>query len=114
MWGKEPWDNDQAADWFAGLMEKSSLPHIVRTTLRLAEKGLDEETTSLLRAAAWCVLQFARVYVWPVNELETDLQLAIRALDVVLQDEEYCYGEEIVAKIKEEQAVLLERLDHIK
>lgn len=114
MWGKEPWDNDQAADWFAGLMEKTSLPDKVRTTLRLAEKGLDEETTPLLRAAAWCVLQFARVYVWPVNDLETDLRMAIHALNVVLQDEEYCYGEEIMTKIKEEQALLQERLDHIK
>ena len=114
MWGEQPWDNDQAADWFAGLMEKTSLPEKVRTTLRLADKGLDEETTPLLRAAAWCVIQFGRVYVWPVNELEFDLQLAIRALDVVLQDEEYCYSEEVTAKIKEEQTALQERLDRIK
>lgn len=113
MWGKESWDNDQAADWFAGLMEKTSLPDKVRITLRLAEKGLDEETIPLLRAAAWCVLQFGRVYIWPVNDLEADLRLAVRALDVVLQGEEYCYGEEIIVKVKEEQAVLKERLDRI-
>ncbi|SFF06442.1 hypothetical protein SAMN05518672_11531 [Chitinophaga sp. CF118] len=113
MWGERPWDNDQAADWLGGLMEKTSLPDKVRHTLRLANKGPDEETTPLLRAAAWCLIQLGHIYVWPVSELEDDLKLAIHALELVLQDEEYCYNEAIITKIKEEQKTLQERLDLI-
>ena len=54
------------------------------------------------------------MYVWPVNDLETDLRLAVRALELVLQDEEYCDSEVVTAKVKEEQTALQERLDRIK
>lgn len=103
MWGDEPWDNDQAADWFANLMRATHFPDRVRATLLLCDEEDDSgENTPLLRAAVYCVLQFCRVYVWPIDRLDDDLELAIKAARKILSDESYCYSEEIVAQIRGE------------
>jgi hypothetical protein len=92
MWGYQPWDNDRAADWFAKIIADSKFADQVRTTLTqaLALDYLDDEVYRI-RAACYCLLKFGYVYVWPVNELKADLQLAIRAIDKVLQEEEEEY-----------------------
>jgi hypothetical protein len=114
MWGNKPWDNDRAADWFAKLMENTKLPAEVRQTLQLSsEENYDEENTPLLRAAIYCILQFGHVYVWPVNDLENDLKLAIEAAGKVLEDEEYCYSEEVTDMVRQELEELKKRLNKI-
>jgi hypothetical protein len=110
MWGIKPWDNDRAADWFAQLMENTDFPSQVRTTLLLHhEEDVYGENTAKLRAAVFCMLQFGRVYVWPINELKNDLELAIHATEKILLDEEYCYSEEITDQIKSELEELKSR-----
>lgn len=111
MWDKKPWDNDRAADWFGKLMDKTEFPTRVREALMLCEKEDPYgDNTPILRAAVYCVLQFCSVYVWPINNLDRDLALAIKATSMILTDEEYCYSEEIVSEIKEELRELKERL----
>ena len=110
MWGGEPWDNDRAADWFAKLMQVTHFPDQVRATLLLCEQeDVSGENTPLLRAAVYCALQFCRVYVWPIERLDDDLELAIKAARKILADEDYCYSEEIVAQLQAELAELERR-----
>ncbi|MCB2377399.1 DUF4259 domain-containing protein [Hymenobacter sp. BT635] len=114
MWGIQPWDNDRAADWFANLLDKSALPDRVRATLEVAETAEpDEENAPLLRAAAYCLVQFGHVYVWPVKHLTADLARAIKALQIVEEDDEYCYSEEIRAAVANERQTLQLRLDSL-
>ncbi len=115
MWDSKPWDNDAAADWFASLMEQTNMPALVRKTLLLI--NVDDhsgEHTPELRAAVYCVLKFGYVYVWPVDELATDLQLAIFALKKVLLDDDYCYSSEISDDIEHEIEELQERLNRLR
>lgn len=103
MWSREPWDNDRAADWFANLMQLTHFPDQVRKTLLLCEReDVDGENTTLLRAAVYCASQFCRVYVWPIEHLDDDLELAIKAARRILSDESYCCSEEIVAQVQAE------------
>jgi len=111
MWDSKPWDNDRAADWFAKLMEQTDFPSKIRETLYLHEKDDPHgDNTSLLRAAVYCILQFCRVYVWPINDLDNDLLLAINATKKILQDDEYCYSDEIIDEINSELMELERRL----
>lgn len=114
MWNKEPWDNDMAADWFGYLMDKTDMPNIVRKTLRLAQNNdFDEEYTASLRAAAYCILQFGRIYVWPIKDLKNDLQLAIQALKKVLLDEDYCYSNDMVIQVQKEIEEMENRVNRL-
>jgi hypothetical protein len=103
MWSSKPWDNDRAADWFANLMQVTHFPDQVRRTLVLCEEeDACGENTVLLRAAVHCALQFCRVYVWPIQHLDDDLELAIKAARKILTDEDYCASEGIVAQVQAE------------
>lgn len=103
MWGNKPWDNDSASDWFAHLMGVTQFPDHIRETLLLCEKeDAGGENTALLRAAVYCVLQFCRVYIWPIEKIDNDLDLAIKATHKILSDESYCYSEETSIQIQAE------------
>jgi len=111
MWDSKPWDNDRASDWFAKLMEQTDFPLKIRNTLLLyKEEDPHGNNTPLLRAAVFCTLQFCRVYVWPINDLDNDLQLAVNATKKILQDQEYCYSDEIIKEINEELNELNKRM----
>jgi Domain of unknown function (DUF4259) len=70
-WGKLPWDNDGAADWFGELFEKTKLAERVEDTLRL-----DVDSHGEIGAAASVLLFLGRVYIWPVHDLDRHLTLA--------------------------------------
>lgn len=112
MWGYQPWDNDRAADWFAKIIADSELAHNVRATLTqaLALDFLDDEAYQI-RAACYCLLKFGYVYVWPVNHLKTDLQLAIQAMDRILEEGEE--EEKFLELIQTEKQELEKRLSEI-
>lgn len=80
MWGNNPWENDRASDWFANLMHLTHFPDQIRATLLLCEQeDACGENTALPRAAVYCALQVCRVYIWPIEHLDGDLELAIKA-----------------------------------
>jgi len=114
MWGYQPWDNDRAADWFAKIVADSNLANNVRETLEqaIALDYLDDEVYRI-RAACYCLLKFGYVYVWPVNQLKGDLQLAIRAIDRVLQEneEEYEQLKDLFLAEKQELQIRLSLLE---
>jgi hypothetical protein len=95
MWGNEPWSNDSAADWFGDVMEKTSL----RDEWLIGITANPEEDFEAVRAAAWLFLQLGRVYVWPVEDLDEDLERAIGALNAVRRVEEVEEDDELVEAI---------------
>jgi hypothetical protein len=100
-WGKLPWDNDGAADWFQTLFDRTKLANLVENTLKGDLANSHEE----IRAAASVLLFLGRVYIWPVNDLNRHLALAvdrleeISRLDVIAESPEL--AEEIRAEIEE-------------
>lgn len=87
MWGNKPWDNDRAADWFAKNIGDSGLPQNVRTVFTnfISLKEWDYDELYLVRAAAYCLITFGHVYVWPIESLEHDLEISINSLEKILQ-----------------------------
>ena len=78
-WGKLPWDNDGAADWFGELFEKTKLAGHVEETLKRNVDDSHEE----IRAAASVLLFLGRDYIWPVEALDRHLRLAADRLEEV-------------------------------
>ena len=100
-WGKLPWENDGAADWFATLFDKTRLARQVEETLQLDVEDSCEE----VRAAASILIFLGHNYIWPVHDLDRHLALAadklekISSLDVIADSPEFV--EEIQGEVRE-------------
>ncbi|MEO0459364.1 MAG: hypothetical protein AAF219_00885 [Myxococcota bacterium] len=103
MWGLDPWDNDAAADWFGDLMDTTQL----RRHWLSAIEGDAEDDPERVRAAVWLFLQLGRVYVWPIDHLESDLELAIRAAERLKSNEELLEVDGIGSKFEREYRELV-------
>ena len=108
-WGKEPWDNDTAADWFFGLWEGTSIAERVQA-------GLASGSSEEIVAALWVAAELCRVYVWPHESLSQTVELAVTAADRILAGEdEDSYlelwegDEEVVAQMQGLRATLADR-----
>ena len=104
-WGKAPWDNDDAADWFGDLFATTKLADRVETTLKMEDV---EEYAGRIRAAAYLLIALGRVYVWPVDDLDRHLRLAIEKLEAISSLPDYEGDPAIAAEIAE----LRSRLQH--
>lgn len=78
-WGPAAWDNDSAADWFAEMFEKTKLSEYVEEALN-QEPG---ESPEEIRAAAYVLVALGRNYIWPVDDLDKHLALAIEKLEAI-------------------------------
>ena len=105
-WATAAWDNDGAADWFAGLFDATGLANYVRETLQRDVKEYDEE----VRAAAYMLVALGRVYIWPIDDFDNDLDLAIAKLEEIKALKNYQEVPEFVESIDEEIAILKSRL----
>jgi uncharacterized protein DUF4259 len=97
-WGKLPWDNDGAADWFGVLFEKTKLAKQVENTLRLDVQDSHE----VARAVASVLLFLGRDYIWPVNALDRHLTLAAHRLEAVSRVAVIAESPEFVDEIRAE------------
>lgn len=81
-WGKEPYANDTACDFFAVAMrgEKASLPEHIGAALN---SGYEDE----VRAAAFLLEKVGYGYVYPHEKREEHLELAISKLQALLENE---------------------------
>ena len=61
MWALQPWDNDQAADWFGGFMDRTRL----RDEWLKGIQADPVDEPDIVRAAAAVFVMLGRVYVWP-------------------------------------------------
>jgi hypothetical protein len=104
-WGYAPWDNDYAADWYGVLMERT----------RLREFWLDgiernpEDNDYVVRAAAALFLMLGRIYIWPVENYDDDLEKTIAALSRVAELEDVKELPELVNSIEQELVELKSR-----
>ena len=104
-WGRAPWHNDTAADWFGVMFEETKLADRVEKTLRLsARKHYDE-----IRAAAAVVLLLGHDYVWPVGCLKRHQLLAARRLEELLKKNIFCGDSETILMVRSEIACLRAR-----
>ena len=94
MWDFEAWDNDSAADFFGDLMSETGLRD---KWLKVMEGDFGQEEK---RAAVWLFAQLGRVYIWPIDNFDEDIELALSV------------GEEIAASpyLNEEVPPFIEKL----
>ena len=79
-WGVAPWDSDSAADWYGDLFDELPLAAKVEETL----KADPEEYAEEIRAAAALLIMLGRTYIWPVDDMDRHLELAIAQMEKVL------------------------------
>jgi hypothetical protein len=60
-----------------------------------------EEYAGQIRAAAYMLVALGRVYIWPINDLDRHLRLAIEKLEAISQLEDYQGDPAIAAEIAE-------------
>ncbi len=92
-WGHEAWDNDDAADWFGDLFAKTKLAARVEKALNTKDV---EEYAGRVRAAAYILVALGRGYIWPSEELDRHLRLAIEKLEEISRLDDY-QGEPTIA-----------------
>jgi hypothetical protein len=97
-WGSAAWDNDDAADWFGDLFAATKLAARVEKTLKKKDV---EEYAGQIRAAAYLLVALGRVYVWPIDDLDRHLRLAIEKLEAIHQLPDYEGDPAIAAEIAE-------------
>jgi hypothetical protein len=119
-WGTEPWENDEAADWFGEFFEG------IDVDARIEEAfAWEEDNQERIRAACFLLGALGRVYVWPgdLDRLkglhERGIELLARMLEPDDEDESYVdrWPEEhrpaVTASIQQQIALLKERQAHI-
>jgi hypothetical protein len=105
-WDAAPWDNDAAADWFGDLFDQTGVAMRVEETLLLDPQEAHEE----IRAAAAMLLFLGRTYVWPIDDLDRHLKLAIKRLEEIEKLGVYEEAPEIVERVRREAELLRSRL----
>ncbi len=97
-WGTAAWDNVNAADWFGDLFAATKLAQRVEKALKTKDV---EECAGKIRAAAYALVVLGRVYIWPVDDLDRHLRLAIEKLEDISLLNDYEGDESIAAEIAE-------------
>ena len=105
-WGSLPWDNDAAADWYGNLFDETKLATYVEEALKMAADDGHEE----IRAAAAIVLLFCHNYVWPIDDIDRHLEMAVARLEELSGMDEYQEDADALAKIQAEIGVLKARI----
>jgi hypothetical protein len=105
-WGKLPWENDGAADWFGDLFDKTKLVKRVEDTLKLNVENSHEE----IRATASVLLFLGHVYIWPVHDLDRHLTFAADRLEEVSRLDVIAESPELVDEIRAEMQELRSRI----
>ena len=108
-WGTKPWENDVAADWFMYMMETTQLAEYVEKTLR---QEIDDDDPAAraaeIRAAASVLVLLGHAHIWPVDDWENDLKLAISRLEEILPRD---FSDREEEQIRAEITVLKARLE---
>lgn len=115
-WDVQPWDNDEAADWFGDFFAGVNFDE--RLDAVFDDSNVDYETDQV-RAACYILQVLGRIYVWQgdVNRLGSHLDRGIRHLqrmvdpaDEICQELQEMWGDDsevfdsIKAQISELQA----------
>jgi hypothetical protein len=99
-WGVDPWDNDDAADWFKAFFRGGEFDDRIQ---RAFQHSQDYDS---MRAASYILQVLGRAYVWPgqVSKLRSHFELAIASLNAML-DPDHAAHQELSGIWGEESAV---------
>ena len=102
-WGYAPWNNDSAADWYGNLFDETAVAAKVEEALNADP----EECAAEIRAASAVLIMLGRTFIWPIDDIDRHLTLAIAKMEKIhsLYEDE----PEFAAAIAEEIAVLKSR-----
>ena len=102
-WGYAPWESDSSADWYGDLFDEIPLAAKVEATLNADP----EEYADEIRAASALLILLGRTYMWPIDDIDRHLKLAITQMEKVLT----VYEDEpdFASAVAEEIAVLKSR-----
>lgn len=75
-WGFDPWDSDEAADWFGEFMKHVDIDFIIQTVEEVENNEYDYER---IRAVSYIVEMLGKSYIWPVDYYE-DLDKMVEKL----------------------------------
>jgi hypothetical protein len=118
-WGKNAWDSDDAADWFADALKGLKLDKKLDKVFAEPEDNYDA-----VRAAAYLLQVLGLAYVWPgdLERLDSHITRAIELLEAMIDpesdDEDMDFLElwdndpEIIESVREQIVVLTSRLKH--
>lgn len=114
-WGERPYDNDTAADWFAGLLEP-----VAKQIEDLLNLDVDESNYDEYRAAAWFITKIGRNYVYPTVNRGTHLSILHNhlsrlhdRLQTIRNDNGWLDGWRDRAKIEAEMDNLIRQLQRV-
>src|SRR5262245_2267716 len=105
-WGKAAWENDYAGDWYDDLFEVTGLAQHVENALNQDV----EDNAEVIRAAAYLLVVLGHEGIWPLDDLDRHLALAITKLEAVRALEESRGFPEFASAIDKELALLRSRL----
>ncbi|MBC1544133.1 DUF4259 domain-containing protein [Listeria sp. FSL L7-0233] len=66
-WGFDPWDSDEAADWFGEFMKHVDIDFIIQTVEEVENNEYDYDR---IRAVSYIVEMLGKSYIWPVDYYE--------------------------------------------
>jgi hypothetical protein len=102
-WGYAPWNNDSAADWYGDLLDETALAAKVEEALNADP----EEHANEIRAAAAVLIMLGRTFIWPIDDIDRHLALAIAKMEMVRSLHED--APEFASAVAEEITVLKSR-----
>lgn len=100
-WGYAAWQNDAALDWIDEFFSETKLASQVEKTLNSDPEEYHDE----IRAAAYILAALGQDFIWPVNDLQRHLKLAIEKLEAIKE-----LDPNLSDAIDEDLAVLRSRL----
>jgi hypothetical protein len=104
-WNWMPWENDEAADRYGDLMDETGL----RDKWLRAMNADMSDSFDTVRAATGLFIMLGRVFIWPIDNYDEDLELAISKSQQLLQTPEYQEAPELLAIIQGEVQELKSR-----
>ncbi|MEZ6188624.1 MAG: WGR domain-containing protein [Planctomycetota bacterium] len=102
-WGTGPLDNDNVADWFAEVFDRTGFREALT-------EGLSSGHPDAVRGAAWAIARLAKVYVWPIDHLDEDRIAAAAGLLRLQQDADWLASWDEPREVKAELAKELRAL----
>ena len=102
-WGHAPWDDDSAADWFGDFFDEFPITSKVEQALNLDP----DECAAEIRAAAAMLIMLGRTYIWPIDDIDRHLRLAITQMEKVRAA--YAEEPEFASAVDAEIAILRSR-----
>ncbi len=73
-WGSAPWDNDQSADWFDEVFDKTKIDQVINKSLI---KEVDDDTCDEIRGAIALFILLGHVYNYNIETLDDHLDKCI-------------------------------------